>query len=381
MEKRKIFPVNPYFFKEDIEFITERVREILEGKSFLSQYKYCEEFEDKFSTYIGRAFAITTCNGTSAIELMLRSLEIENGEIIVPTNTNVCTAFPVVRTGNRPVFADCSKDLTLDPESVREKITEKTRAVITVHIGGLVSPNTYELLEICEEKGIPLLEDAAHAHGALLDGMKGGSFGVASAFSFFSTKVMTTGEGGMFLTDIEEVAERGRILRNIGKVSGKGYDYYHEEIAYNWKMSEITALLGLTQLKHLEVFVKRRNEIAQILNEELDGVDGIEVLEIPKNCRSSFYKYIVFLDKGIDKKRLLEMLKVEYDIRLGASVYDLPLHMQPAFKQFADGHLPTAEDLCPRHICLSNYYTMTDEDAVYEAECLKKCLKVLRKGV
>jgi len=371
----KIVPTKPYFFEEDIAYILDKFREILEGKSFLSQFKYCEEFERKFAEYAGTEYAVTATNGTAALELMLRALNIKDGNIVVPTNTNVATAAAVINSGNRPVFADCGKDLTADPESVREQITDNTKAIFTVHVGGLVSPNTYEILDICKERGIPLLEDAAHAHGSTVNGKKAGSFGIAGAFSFFSTKVMTTGEGGMIVTDDKELFERAKILRKIGQMSGMGHDYYVEEVASNWKMMEVVALLGLTQLSHLEEFVERRNEIASILDEELEGMDGIEVLKIPENCRSSFYKYSVFLDKGINKGKLLQRLKTEYNVSLGGSVYDLPLHKQPAFKEFVKCPLPTAEDLCMRHICMSTYYTLTDEEVIYQAESLKKCLK------
>ena len=373
--KMNIAPTKPYFFKEDMKYILDRFREILEGKSFLSQFKYCEEFEKKFAEYVGTKYAVTTTNGTAALELMLRAANIKNSDVVVPTNTNVATAAAVINSGNKPVFADCGKDLTIDPDSVREQITDNTKAVFTVHVGGLVSPNTYKILDVCKERGIPLFEDAAHAHGSMLDGKKAGSLGVAGAFSFFSTKVMTTGEGGMIVTEDEELFERAKILRRIGQLSRMGHDYYIEEVASNWKMTEIAALLGLTQLSHLEDFVKRRNEIACILDEELEGTDGIEVLKIPENCRSSFYKYVVFLDKGINKKILLHRLKTRYDVKLGGSVYDLPLHMQPAFEEFVRCRLPKAEDLCMRHICMSIYYALTDEEVVYQAECLKTCLK------
>jgi perosamine synthetase len=371
----KIASTKPYFFEEDIQYILDKFREILEGKSFLSQFKYCEEFERKFAEYVGTEYAVTTTNGTAALELMLRALSIKNTDIIVPTNTNVATAFAVIASGNRPVFADCGKDLTVDPKSIREQITDDVKAIFAVHVGGLVSPNTREVLDICKERGIPFLEDAAHAHGSTLDGKKAGSFGVTCAFSFFSTKVMTTGEGGMIVTDDEGLAHRAKILRSTAQIPGTGHDYYSEEVGSNWKMTEVAALLGLTQLSHLEEFIERRNEIAHILDEELEGTHGIEVLRIPKNCRSSFYKYVIFLDKGINKEKLLQRLKTKYNVRLGGSVYDLPLHKQPAFKEFVKCQLPTAEDLCLRHICMSTYYSLTDQEVVYQAVSLKKCLK------
>src|SRR3990172_9985640 len=181
----QLYPTKPYFSQESIEFIVGNFREILEGKSFLTLGRYCEEFEKKFAEYIDCKYAATTNSGTSAIEAALTAVGVKGYDVIVPTNTFAATVFAVIKAGGRPVFADCLEDLTVDPDDVKKRLTPRTKVVITVHIGGMVSPATYALIDLREEKGLSLIEDAAHAHGSTLDGKKGGSFGVAGAFSFF----------------------------------------------------------------------------------------------------------------------------------------------------------------------------------------------------
>jgi len=370
--KVKIPPVKPYFSYSDIEYILGNLKEILEGKGFLSQAKWCEEFEREFSKYIGTRHAATCSSGTAALEVALRCAGIRNGEVIVPTNSFMADATSVIASGNRPVFADCGHDLCVSPDSIREQITDKTQAVIAVHIGGLVSPSLTEIIDICKEHNLCLIEDACHAHGATLNGQMAGSFGIAGAFSFFSTKVMVIGEGGMITTDNESVYGDAKVLRDQSKTPHSKYIEYHEEIGSNWRMQEVSALIGMTQLKRLEDFVERRQEIAKIYNDALENVEGVEMLQIPRECRSSYYKYVLFLERGMDRLKIQQELKQKYGIVTGGVVYDLPLHLQPALKEFASGHLPNAEDLCKRHFVLPMYYEMTDEEAKHVVESFKK---------
>jgi len=367
----KIVPTKPYFSETDIDFILNHFKEILEGKAFLSQHKYCGEFEKLFADYIGTKYTISVANGTCALEIILRALNLK-GDIIVPTNTVAATAYAVVSAGCNPVFADCGDDLILDVDDVKKRITKNTKAIITVHIGGLVSPNTKELVEFCNDNNIYLIEDAAHAHGTTLNKRKAGTFGVAAGFSFFSTKVMTTGEGGMITTDNEIINQRARLLRNHSTINQGRLENYHEEFGYNWRMQEVNALLGITQIKFLEEFIKRRNEIARIFDEELSSLKNIKIRKTPTGVRENYYKYVVFLEKH-DRFEVQKMMKEKFDVTLGGCVYAIPLHKQPAFSRKIS--FPVAEDLCSRHICPPMYHEMTDEEALYITDSLKKCLR------
>jgi dTDP-4-amino-4,6-dideoxygalactose transaminase len=364
-------PTKYYFPPEKIEWALGKYKEILETGAFLTNGKYCMEFEEKYARYNGSKYAVSTSNGTSALEAMFTAIDVKGFDVIVPTNTFAATAFAVVKAGGRPVFADCTHDLTVDPEDVERRITERTKAVVTVHIGGLVSPNTYDLTELCEKRGLQLVEDAAHAHGSELDKKKAGTFGIAGGFSFFSTKVMTTGEGGMMVTDDEEICEKARLLRDQSKAGGKEY---HEMIGSNWRMTEFQALLGIVQLELLDKFIEERNRVARIFDKEFENVLKLKPLEIPKNVRHNFYKYVVFAPKGFDREALRQKLKKEYGVSLSGCVYELPCHLQPIFKEQKNGNFPVSEDLCTRHICPPIYATMKDDEAVYVVDSIRRCL-------
>ncbi|MGC5032750.1 DegT/DnrJ/EryC1/StrS family aminotransferase [Micromonospora sp. DT229] len=349
-------PAQVYDFPaEDIDFITGELRSMLEGGRYLTGGEVSARFEEAFSRQHGDLMASAVNSGTAALEAILTSVDVRGGEVIVPTNTFGATGFAVVRAGARPVFADVLPDFTVDPADVARRITDRTKAVVTVHIGGLISPATLELVELCRDRGIALVEDAAHAHGSTLHGRPAGSFGVAAAFSFYATKVMTTGEGGMVLTSDERVHRTVRMLRNQAKVDGNR----HEAIGANWRMSEVSAMFGLAQTARLPDFVARRREIAERYRQKLSGVPGITVLPEADGARSCYYKVIAVLD-GVEPAVLREELHDRYDVTLGGAVYDLPMHQQPVFRQYADGPLPVAEDLCQRHICPPVYPSLTE---------------------
>lgn len=367
----KVAGTKYYFSPESIDFILKKYREILETGTFLTMGKFCKEFEEKFANYVGSRYAVSVNSGTAALEIILRSLGVKGSDVIVTTNTFAATVFAILHAGGRPIFADCTRDLTLDPSDAERRITNDTKAIVTVHVGGLVSPHTLELKEICEKRGLALVEDAAHAHGSALNNKKAGKWGVAAGFSFFPTKVMTTGEGGMITTDDERLYEDALLLRDQTKVKGRNY---HEKIGYNWRMTEFQALMGVVQLNDLDRFIEKRNDIARIYDGELHGLRSLSVLEIPSNVRHNFYKYIAFLN-GNSPEDLQRELQEKYRISLGGYVYEIPCHLQPVFKEFNRGNLPLSEDLCKRHISLPIYFNMTSDEVMYVADSLRRCLK------
>lgn len=268
----------------DIEYVTGELRRLLEAQEFLTLGRYGEQFEQEFAAYHGAAHAIATNSGTGALEVILHALKLVGKEVVLPTNTFAATAFAIIRARARPVFADILPDMTLDPADAARRITSNTGAVVAVHIGGLISPATRVLADLCRGRGIPLVEDAAHAHGSTLDGQAAGAFGVAAAFSFFSTKVMTTGEGGMILTGDECLDRDARVLRDQAKVAGGNL---HETLGYNWRMAEVQAIMGIAQLRRLGEFISRRREIAAIYDRVLANIPGIELLPVPPNGGST----------------------------------------------------------------------------------------------
>jgi perosamine synthetase len=311
-------------------------------------------------------------SGTSALEIILRALRIRDAEVVVPTNTFAATAFAVLHSGNRVVLADVDEDLFLDPSDLARRLTKDTKAVIAVHIGGRIVPAVEQVREICEDKGIALIEDAAHAHGSRLEGRAAGSFGVAAAFSFYPTKVMTSGEGGMVVTDDERLAAACRVFRDQGKA---GFTQnLHTELGSNWRLSEIHAAIGLSQLRRLWEFVEGRREAAKVYDEGLGDADGLRVLREGPGMRSNYYKYIAVPPAGTDRAQLKARLKKEHGISLSGEVYEVPLHGQPVFQDLhvAGARFPVAEDLCSRHICLPIYATMTREEAGFVVDAIRE---------
>jgi perosamine synthetase len=305
--------------------------------------------------------AVAVSSGTAALEIILRSIGVTGRDVIVPANTFFATAEAALRAGGRPVFADIdAQTFALSPQTLLAALTPRTAVVMLVHIGGLISPQVGELARICAERDITLVEDAAHAHGASYDGQPAGSFGAAAGFSFFPTKVITSGEGGMILTPSGQVEQQARIYRDQGKGStGANHHVLH---GYAWRMSEQAAVTGLVHLRRMAEFIEHRRSVAARYDAALASLDGLDPLGEPPGCRTNFYKYIAVLPAGADRARFRQKLAEDHAVRLSGEVYDLPLHRQPVFAEFAGPPLPAAEDLCARHICLPVHSDMTADE-------------------
>jgi len=303
--------------------------------------------------------AVGVASGTAALDIALRAVGVRGREVVVPANTFYATAAAVLQAGARPVFADVdAATFALSAATTAAALTPRTAAVVIVHIGGLISPGIDEVRALCAERGIALVEDAAHAHGSTLDGRFAGSFGVAAAFSFYPTKVVTSGEGGMVLTASEEIAQEARIYRDQGK--GAFTANHHVRLGSAWRMSELHAVTGLVHLRRMEEFIARRRVVAAAYDKALAGLDGLQPLAEPPECRSNIYKYIALLPPGLDRARFKSELAQRFQVKLSGEVYDLPLHRQPVLAEYAGPPLPVAEELAARHICLPVHSDMTD---------------------
>src|SRR5215472_955965 len=359
-------PAQRYDFSdEDIELIQRDVGSLLRARSFLTMGERCAAFEERYARATGCAHAVAVSSGTAALEIILRVIGVSGGQVVVPTNTFAATAFAVLHAGATPVFADCADDLVLDPDDLERRLTSATRAVIVVHVGGLVSPSVRRIQELCRQRGLPLVEDAAHAHGSTLDGLCAGTFGAAAAFSFFSTKVMTTGEGGMITTDDADICSRARTLRDQAKVQGHNL---HELVGSNWRMGELPAILGLVQLARLQEFIRERQRVARIYDDAFRQSNRLRPLAVPAASQPNYYKYVLFSDG--DVPAMAAALASRWGVRLGGNVYDVPCHEQPVFADLARGPLPTAEHLCRHHICPPIYPSLSDGDARHIARAL-----------
>ena len=364
-----------HFPEEDKKDICAKVEEILTTGQ-LTLGKYGKEFEEEFARYVGTKYAIAVNSGTSALEIILRILDVQGYSVIVPTNTFFATPASVLHAGGNVIFADVTENLCLDPQSITRNIREDTKGVIIVHIGGAIPPQVKQIQEICQARKLFLMEDAAHVQGSMLDGKMAGNFGQAAAFSFYPTKVITSGEGGMIVTNDEEIYQRALVFRDQGKAGF--YGNVHTELGYNWRMSEIHAVIGLSQFHRLEEFVQHRRKIAKIYDEGLEEIAGVTSLKLPPQVKSNYYKYTAMLDRGLDRTTIKKELREKYKVGLSGEVYELPCHLQPIFKDlgsYKDGDYPVAEDLCKRMVCLPISAVMTPEEARYALDSLKKVLK------
>jgi len=376
MTVRRIPPVKLYFLSEDLEQIKSDVEKILKS-GMLTMGEYTEKFEQEFAKLCGVKHAIAVNSGTSALEIVLRFVGLKNkDEVVVPTNTFTATAAAAIFAGGKPVLTDISSEtLCLDAENLRRRLTRKTKAVIVVHIGGLVCPDMENIRKICDEKQIFLVEDAAHAHGSTINRRHAGSLGDAGCFSFYPTKVMTTGEGGMITTNDNEIAEKARVLRDQGKESF--YSSKIVKVGYNWRMAEISAAIGLVQLRRLPEMIENRNKIAEYYDQELNGMDRIKPLKKNRNIVNNYYKYTAFLDAGLNRDEFKRKL-AEKGVICGGEVYWPPLHLQPVYQELfgtEEGDFPVAEVVCRRMVCLPMFSQMTLDEVEYVIEKINEVLR------
>ena len=374
----RVPPAKIYVPEEDRREILAHIDECL-ATGQLTLGKHGTAFEEAFAQTAGTKHAIATSSGTSALEIIFRAIGIDGGEVIVPTNTFFATPAAVQHAGGIVRFAECDPaTYSIDVEHARSLIVPRTKALVIVHIGGIITPRIAELRKVCDDAGISLIEDAAHAHGSTLNGRPAGSFGRAAAFSFYPTKVITSGEGGMIATDDESINEQARVYRDQGKAGFTSN--FHTLLGNNWRMSEPHAVIGRYQLKRLPEFIAARRRIAAIYDRLLART-GIEPLLVDASVASNYYKYIAMPPAGVDRTALKKRLREAYDVGLSGEVYEAPCHLQPIFSPQAEGSLPVAEELCARHICLPVSAVMTDEDAEYVVESLGKALAETRVAV
>ncbi len=316
--------------------------------------------------------AVAVSSGTAALEILLRIAGVGGRDVVIPANTFYATAAAAIGAGARPVFADIDPaTFALSPGSLLAALTPDTAAVVLVHVAGLITPRADELRGICDDRGIVLIEDAAHAHGASLAGRPAGSFGAAAGFSFYPTKVVTSGEGGMIVTRDPVIAQEARIYRDQGK--GSFGANHHVRHGYAWRMSELSAAVGVVHLRRMRQFIKRRREVAARYDAGLARHGFLRPLTEPPGSASNFYKYIALLPPGVDRAWFKERLATRHDIRLAGEVYDLPLHHQPVLAGYApDLSLPAAEDACQRHVCLPVHSDMRDDEVDQVLEAVAK---------
>ncbi|AAL80891.1 DegT/DnrJ/EryC1/StrS family aminotransferase [Pyrococcus furiosus DSM 3638] len=356
----------PLIGEEEINAVIEVLK-----SGMLAHGKEVEAFEREFASYIGVKHGIAVVNGTAALDIALKALKIKPGDEIITTPfTFIASANAILFQGAKPVFADIDpKTYNLDPDEVLEKINEKTKAIIVVHLYGQPA-DMKAFKEIAEDYKLYLIEDCAQAHGAEFEGQKVGTFGDIAAFSFYPTKNMTTGEGGMVLTNDDELARRARLIRNHGQTE----KYLHEELGYNLRMTNIAAALGRVQLRKLDKWNEIRIENAELLTKGIKRIKGLTPPYVDKRVKHVFHQYVIRVedDFPLTRDELREKLMEK---GIGTAVhYPMPVHHQPLYQRlgYSKDCCPNAIEASKRVLSLPVHPAVSKEDINYIIRTLEE---------
>lgn len=349
----------PSIPNEDVETVLSYFREILDSKILING-KYTEAFEQETARSVGTRCAIAVNSCTSALEAVLEYINVRGREVIVPVNTFIATSNAVIFTGGKPVLVDIGEDLLMDFEALRQAVTGDTKAIILVHLAGLIHPRIEDIRALCRERNIYLLEDAAHAHGASLGGTSAGNFGYAAAFSYYATKVITTGIGGMVTTNDEELAHRVRSIRFHGEDTTRGIQ---NRLGRDMLITEFQAALGLSQVRRLPFIVKKRMELARKYDAALRSIKGIKLFPLREGAVSGYYKYPIRILPPFRKGDFVGEMEKQ-GIKTGTAYWP-PIHLQPVYREiygYKEGDYPMAEEVLRSTVSLPLYPDMQKDD-------------------
>lgn len=347
----------PLLGGKEVEYVVD----CLKTNWISSAGKYITDFEKRFAQYCNTRYGITTTSGTTALHLALAALGIGKGdEVIIPAFTMGACAFAVVYTGARPVLVDSEPETwNMDVTQIERKLTTRTRAIMPVHIYG--HPCDMDpILDIARKHNIYVVEDAAEAHGATYKGKMVGSMGDVGCFSFYANKIITTGEGGMIVTNNEKIADYARRLKD--QAFSRERRFLHTDVGFNYRMTNIQAAIGLAQLENIDRLVEMRRRNAAIYNKHLEGVPGIILPKEKEWAKNVYWMYSIVIEKefGMSRDELMAFLcQKGVDTR----TFFIPMHMQPAFRHmglFEGERYPVSEMLAERGLYLPSGSGLTE---------------------
>ncbi len=385
----------PWITDEDINLVVDVLRS---GQLSAIGGRWNTALEQELSRYLGVKYAITVSSGTAALHTALKAIGVGPGDEVVTTPfTFAASATTILHSNAIPVFADIDREtLNIDPASIEDVITDRTKAIVVVHLAGYPAEMD-EIMKIAGERGLYVIEDAAQALGAIYRGRMVGSIGHVAALSFYPTKTITTGEGGAVVTSDEEIAGRARLLRSHGE-TGK---YYYELLGYNYRMTEFQAALGYSQLRRIEEIIRRKEAFARVLMEELQDVEN-DLIQFPRPrqyIRHAWHLFQILLNLErlrVGRDKVVEALRAE-GIEATTVAYPIPLHREPIIIN-SMGHgrgcpwtcpyygrkvtykpLPNAEWAAERIVTILIGPLYTTEDALDTARAIKKVLNYYRR--
>jgi perosamine synthetase len=342
------------------------VMQCLDSTWISSKGKFINQFEESFSEYLGIKYSAAVSNGTVALHAALLALGIGKGdEVIVPTFTYIASVNAINYTGAVPVFVDSKEDTwQMDPEDVKRKITSKTKAVMVVHLYGHTCEMD-ELVKICKEHNLYLIEDTAEAFGSKYKSKFAGTFGDISTFSFFGNKTITTGEGGMVSTNSKKLYDLVLRLKGQGLAAGK--EYFHDIVGYNYRMTNICAAIGCAQLENANDIITKKREIANWYNNQLNDLP-LQLHKELKDVFHTYWMYTVMVNDAEKRDKLRTFLK-EKGIETRPAFH--PSHQMPMYSKEGVS-FPVAESLALRGINLPSYPELNENDVKYISEQIKK---------
>lgn len=363
----------PFLGKQELKSVIE----VIKSGWISSKGKFIREFEDKFAKYCGVKYGIAVSNGTVALHLALAAIGIKDkDEVIVPDLTFIATANAVKYCNAKPVFVDSHPGYwCIDPEKISQAITSKTKAIIPVHLYGHPC-DMDKIMKITKSRNLYVIEDAAEAHGAEYKGLKVGSFGDISCFSFFGNKVITTGEGGMCLTNNEILAEKMRILRDHGMNPNK--KYWHDTIGFNYRMTNIQAAIGVAQLRKIDKFISKRRKIAEKYAEELKELEDVKLIKLhPQSswAKGIYWMYCILLEDNFGLSRddlIIALGKRGIDTR----PFFYPVHLMPPHRKKSENEdFSVALGLSRAGICLPSGVNLSERNIITICRAIRELSK------
>jgi perosamine synthetase len=337
--------------------------------------KHVADFEGKFAEFCGAKYGVSTNSGTTALHLALAAAKIgPQDEVIIPSFTMIATPNAVSYTGAKPVLVDSELETwNIDASLIEAKVTKRTRAIIAVHTYGHPA-DMDAIIEIAKRHDLTVLEDAAEAHGAEYRGMKAGGLADMGCFSFYANKIITTGEGGMVVSNNPQLAERANWLRAHAFGRG-GKHFWHEEIGFGYRMSALQAAVGLAQMEKIDEFVEKRRESAKLYNRLLSKVKGIGLPPEAPWAKNVYWMYSIRVQDhfGISRDDLMATLSKQ---GIETRTFFFPVHRQPAYSQMYEGQeYPNADELSRSGVNLPSGNNLSEREIEYVCKCIKEAGK------
>lgn len=367
-------PVNePLLEGNELKYL----RNCIETGWISSEGPYIKKFEEDFAGFTNRRFGIAVANGTAAIDIAIEAMGITRGdEVIMPTFTIISCIAQIIRNQAKPVFVDSDpKTWNMDVSQIERKITSRTKAIMVVHMYGLPA-DIQPILDIADKYGLKIIEDAAEMHGQTYNNKPCGSFGDISTFSFYPNKIITTGEGGMIVTDDEILAEKCRSYRNLCFKPEKRF--VHESLGWNYRITNLQAAIGLAQLEEIETHVVKKRQIGRIYNELLDGIKNVQLpLARTDYAENIYWIYGIIIgeENHLNADEVMKNLTAK---GIGTRPFFFPMHLQPVFLKrgmFANESYPVAEKMANKGFYIPSGLTITEDQQVQVVQRLTVALQ------